>query len=205
MRRKGGVLAIVILGLAACELPYQASVSPEAPRLGKYTSAEIEEQAMKLLVQLEVDPDHRHELVGRVREYLANPSFSPSIDSPGVNGVGVFQAGSGAFLVKGGGGSGLVSFAGGNQDVRFGMGEFSIGANVGGQGTTGVLLVVGLEHQEKFPDLYTTIGTGGAIGTTSFKVGTASPERGTHVIQLVESAVGFSGEAGRGKLRITVD
>jgi len=209
MRTQCGVLAILLVGLlvgmTACELPHQRSVSPQAPKLSQYTSAQIEEEAMKLLVQLEVHPDQRQGLLGRLREYLADPLFAPSVDSPGVNGVGVFQASSGAFLVKGGGGGGLVSFAGGNQDVRFKLGEFSIGANIGGQGTTGVLLVVGLDHQEKFPDLYTTIGTGGTIGDTSFKVGTASPERGTHVIQLVESSVGFSGEAGRGKLTITVD
>ena len=205
MGRKGGVLGILLLGLVACELPYQASISPNAPKLRKYTAAEIEEEALKLLLQMEVEPAYRARVVQRVHDYLAQPGFASSLDSPGINAVGGFQAGSGGFIVEGGAGGGLVSFAGGRQGVRFAMTEFSVGANIGGQGKTGVFLVVGLNHPEKFPDLYTTIGSGGAVGDLSFKVETASPERGTHVIQLVESAVGFSGKAGLGKMRITVE
>ena len=199
-----GLLFVFATGLTSCGLPQQKPIPPDAPALEAYTRAEVEEEAAALLIAINVGDELRSRIMARLGELFADPGFAPKIESPGITGVGAFQVGSGGAILMAGAGSGLVSFSGGDQRVRFEVKGFSMGAAVGGENTFGVVLVVGLEHEEKFPDQYQTRGTGGTIAGTSYKVGQAEAKRGHHMLHYVGSGIGLAASAGSGQVTIEV-
>ncbi len=199
-----GYLMFVAIGLGACtSLPPQKPIPSDAPKLATYSKAQIEELAEALLINMNVGDQLRLRIKARLGELLADPGVAAKLDTPGVNAVGAFASVKGGLVVTGVGGDGLVSFAGGRQNVKFDISGFTIGANVGGGKTYGVLLVVGLDHQEKFPDRYKVASTSGTIAETSYMVGRADAERSSHQIHYAGAGIGLSADAGGGFVTLT--
>jgi len=192
-------------GLSACSAPEQRPIPEGAAPLGRHDTAQIKAEAETLLVELKVGEEVRKKAMMLLEEYLAAPNNATRLEAEGVNGVAAFQVGGGGIIVTGGGGEGIVSFAGGSQKVRFEVSGISIGASVGGGSNMGVLLIVGLDHEQRFPDRYTMTGTGGSYGDNTFLVASATAERGPHKLVCVATGIGFGARAGGGKITITVN
>jgi hypothetical protein len=200
------LLLALSLSLAACAgLPEQRPIPAGAPPLGKYTDDEIKAQAAALLSELAVGEDLKRNVLKSLEEYLAAPAARARIEAAGVNGVGAFQTGSGGFFFAGGGGNGIISFAGGAQKARFNVSGFSVGGTVGGGSSFGVVLVKGLDHEERFPDRYWVTMTGGEFADISYKLASGTAERGEHSIACIASGVGFGGSAARGSVTVAME
>ena len=199
MRR---LLPLLVLACAACA-PTQEAI--HTPKLRTYNTTEIMGTAQSLMKRVEIDEEQAFSLTKRLEEMLGDSTTKARLESPGCNGVGVFEFGGGGFIIGGGAGGGLVCFAGGAQLEPFSASEVSIGATVGGDDTHGLFLIFGLEHEERFTDGYTFSGTGGTMAQTSFQVGQATPSRGTHVIQYLGSGTGVKADASFGKGELVLD
>jgi hypothetical protein len=193
----------LVASLVACKGPEQAEIK-SAP-LKTFSEAEIKGTAKALLAKKGVGEEESFGLQKRLEEMLADPETKKRMESPGCNAVGVFQFGSGGLLIAGGAGSGLVSFAGGSGMEPFSARAMSVGAIVGGENAYGVLLVFGLQHEERFTDSYRFEGTGGTLAQTSYRVGQAKPKNGTHVIQYMGHGTGVSGSAAVAQGRLVLD
>lgn len=196
------VLLALSLSLLACAPTQQ---KPETPELTTYTEEQIHSETDALMQAFAIPDEMASHLRQRLAELLADDLTQKRLETIGCNAVGVFEFGQGGFIIAGGSGGGLVSFSGGAQAAKFTASEVSIGATVGGENTHGLLLVFGLAHQERFTDGYTFQGTGGTIATTSFEVGQAVSDRGTHIVQYVGTGTGAMGDAsfGTGQLVLT--
>lgn len=192
MKIRYAVLPLALLAVG-CSSPQQKDV--ESSPLGTYAVEEISPLADKMLKEIKLGDSVRGDVLVRLKEMLADPEFAPKLTDPGVNAVGVFQFGSGGLVLSGGAGSGLISFADGSQSVPFDTQAFAMGFTAGGQNTFGVLVVTGLDHEEKFTDGYNFTGHGGTVGETSYRMGNAKPDRGTHEVQFCGSGIGVGGSA----------
>ena len=95
-----GLLFVCATGLTSCSLPQQKPIPPDAPALGAYTQAQVEEEAEALLIAINVGDEIRPRIMARLGELFADPGFAPKIDSPGISGVGAFQVGSGGAMLR---------------------------------------------------------------------------------------------------------
>lgn len=191
------LLPALALGLVACKSPEQKPVDRQnQAKLGVYTKDEITTHAKALLAEMKVGNEVEVKVMNRLGELLADPNFAPKLEKPGVNAVGAFVYGGGGVVIRAGGGTLLMDFAGGGQKAEFDAKGWSVGASVGGDNNYGVVLMVGLEYEEAFPDNYRLQGTGGSLAESGYLVGNGTPERtNPHSMHFVGTTIGFSGTA----------
>lgn len=196
---------ILTLTLAAvlqsgCAAPFQAA--PDGPALKPIPLARIETLAGEQLDLLGVGRGERARALSNLRGALADPEVAAQIRGYGVTAVGALRSGGGGALFGGTSGYGRVAFAGRTPSRTLALDGWSFGAQLGGAEVLGVVLVLGLEHDEQLADTYGMRSTGGAFVTTGYVYTVARADRGGHELHIVGTGTGFGGSAAVGQLRI---
>lgn len=197
---------LFVLGAAATA----AAVATTAPRLSwaadleKFDKAGIKRQAAAMLEKHGVEPDKASEIKGKVDKVLKRRWSE--LDSEGVMGVGAFRMGGGGLLIKVTKGDGVMSFAD-DKTVNYTMKSTGIGANIGGAGMWGVMLLVGLKVKKGFGGSYKGSDKGATFAEESTALNVMS-HRGeqahAHDVYFISSSSGALATAGASKFTIAV-
>lgn len=166
----------------------------------RYDAEGIREVVEQLGSQLSLSPTQRVSLREKLDAFLVSDEFAPVMAAAGVQAVGVYRWGEGGVVVKIARGDGKIRFANVPGDRGFELEFASVGAQVGGSASWGVVLAVGLPTLEAIEGSYT-----GAVASAT------AIEENTGAVRLVHKdakselyfvgiAAGLSANAGEGKL-----
>jgi hypothetical protein len=199
--------SIVLLALlAACHerVSPRTDVPAEdlAPLSSRYDADAIRTQVAELSSKLAIDGPARVELREKLDALLANPSFLAEMSGRGVQAVGIYRWGEGGLVVKIARGDGTVRFAGQARDRHFDLEYASVGAQVGGSASWGVVLGLGLPSVEGIEGSF----TGDVASATAIdeNAGTFTLSHGDRQLWFVGVAEGLSANAGEGKLKLAL-
>jgi hypothetical protein len=190
-----------LLVLAACSSGPPRDV-PAGPALGRYTDAQVVEEAKSLTTAYGMPEDRRREILAELDRLLADKEFSAIVKEKGISGVCAYSSGSGGLLIAGGGAKGLASFAGGGTAVPFRASATAIGAYAGGQASWGIGVVVGLAHEAWFPGEYDGTSVASTAVETSLAGARYTSEWHDHTMRVVAAGVGLMAAAGHVELTV---
>ena len=189
-------LSLPVLLLGACATPPPPRAPESGPRieLGALELA-LEEQASAL----KLDSVATVRLRQAVESLLRDPSFRHDAEQYTINAVGWFQMGEGGAVVKFADGRGAV----GAEQRPFNLRAWTVGAQIGGSASRGVLVVIGLEHESNFVGDYVAEGTRATAVTESTRkpLLLRSKAQG-HLVYVVDVSTGLSADAGVGRVRV---
>lgn len=197
---------LFVLGAAASA----AAVATTVPRLSwaadleKFDKAGIKRQAAAMLKKHGVEPDKASEIKDKVDKVLKRRWND--LDSKGVMGVGAFRMGGGGLLIKVTKGDGVMSFAD-DKTVNYTMKSTGIGANIGGAGMWGVMLLVGLKVKKGFGGSYKGSDKGATFAEESTALNVMrhrGEEAHAHDVYFISSSSGALAGAGASKFTIAV-
>lgn len=196
----------IFTALAGCheDVTPRTQVPPGdlVPMTARYDADAIRAQVAELSGKLAIDGPAQVELREKLDKLLANPTFIGQMTERGVQAVGVYRWGEGGLVVKIARGDGTVRFAGASTDRRFDLECTSVGAQVGGSASWGVVLALGLPSIEGFEGSF----TGDVANATAIdeSTGTFTLAKGDRHLWFVGVAEGLSANAGEGKLTLAL-
>lgn len=205
MRRYVAAASIFAV-LAACHEDVtprtQVPATDLAPMTARYDAEAIRKHVAELSTKLAIDGPAQVELREKLDKLLADPTFVGEMNERGVQAVGVYRWGEGGLVVKIARGDGTVRFAGESTDRRFDLEYTSVGAQVGGSASWGVVLALGLPSIEGFEGSF----TGDVANATAIdeSAGTFTLTKGERHLWFVGVAEGLSANAGEGKLTLAL-
>lgn len=166
----------------------------------RYDAAAIRQQVDELVGTIAISPTHRVELVERLDAFLASPKFAAVHASAGVQAVGVYRLGEGGVVVKIARGDGTMRFAGVPGNHEFELRYTSVGAQVGGSASWGVVLATGLRSLDQVDGTYNgAVASATAIEESAGAV-RMSHKRDHHNLYLVGIGAGLSANAAEAQL-----
>lgn len=176
------------------------TTGPRTTITARYDAAGIRQAVDELSGKLSISPTQKVELREKLDAFLASEKFTGVMAGNGVQAVGVYRAGEGGLVVKIARGDGTIRFAGVGGERAFELESTSIGAQVGGSATWGVVLATGLPALEQIDGTYTgAVASATAIEETAGAVRMIH-KRDRHELYFVGVAAGLSANAGEGKL-----
>lgn len=197
------MLLAALLPVACDKDAAPSSPPPGAPRTalaGRFDAAAIRQQVDELTGKLSLSPTQKVELDEKLDKFLASPDFAAVLARSGVQGVGVYRSGEGGLVVKIARGNGTMRFAGIAGDRGFELESTSIGAQVGGSASWGVVLAAGLPALEQIDGTYTgSVASATAIEESAGAVRMVH-KRDKHELYFVGIGAGLSANAAEGKL-----
>ncbi|MGB1012970.1 MAG: hypothetical protein ACPG4T_02465 [Nannocystaceae bacterium] len=212
--RRSFILGAGATALGACALGSNfltgaAHAATAIPNLKRISSNEVEALAEDLGAALGITVGKRQEVGRRLRKFLWGSRFQRVLESPGVTGVAAFRMGSGGLFVRHARGKGLVAFGDETFATQFKFSSTTVGAHLGGSGTWGVMLIVGLREAPGFGGQYRTNMRGATAAEASRDLAVmhrhkALDSRHVHDVYFVGASHGLSADAGAGGLRIRV-
>lgn len=186
-------------------------LAPGRAAAGGYSDKAILATVQALAKKKEMPKDKVNQLVGNLKASFKDAWFKKARKAKAVDGVLVFRAGEGGFLVKFMKGDGLVSFKGGRQAGPVLLKSWSAGAQVGGSAMWGVALVMGLGQPADFGGDYTgnqSGATGGdASAANAVVLSLSEDEEGKqpHDLYILYAARGLSAGVAGAKMTVTPD
>lgn len=203
--RRIALRALLLAALpVACDKDTAPSTPPAgAPRTaiaGHFDAAAIRQQVNELTGKLSISPTQKVELDEKLETFLASKDFAGVLARSGVQGVGVYRSGEGGLVVKIARGNGTMRFAGIAGERSFELESTSIGAQVGGSASWGVVLATGLPALEQVDGTYTgSVASATAIEESAGAVRMVH-KRDKHELYFVGIGAGLSANAGESKL-----
>lgn len=196
----------VCLTLASCIAACGPNVAPRtyvpaadlAAISGRFDDAAIRAQVDDLSGKLSIDGPEQVVLREKLAALLEQPAFVAAMRERGVQAVGVYHWGEGGLVVKLARGSGTIRFAGVAGERSFDLEYTSIGAQVGGSASWGVVLALGLSSVEAIEGSYTgDVASATAIDQSA---GVMRLDHQGRSLYFVGVAEGLSANAGGGKM-----
>jgi hypothetical protein len=197
------ILFAAVLPIACDKDTAPSTPPPGAPRTalaGQFDPAAIRQQVDELTGKLSISPTQKVELDEKLEAFLASKDFAAVLARSGVQGVGVYRSGEGGLVVKIARGNGTMRFAGIAGERSFELEATSIGAQVGGSASWGVVLATGLPALEQVDGTYTgSVASATAIEESAGAVRMVH-KRDKHELYFVGIGAGLSANAGESKL-----
>jgi hypothetical protein len=200
MKRSSVLVALLVLAACASGPPRDV---PAGSALGRFTDAEVVEQAKALTTAAGLPEDRRSNVLTDLDRLLADKDFQAEIKDKGITGVCAYSSGSGGLLIGGGSGKGVASFAGGGTAVPFEANSIAIGGVIGGQASWGIGLLIGLAHEAWFPGEYDGSFTSSTAAVASVGGAKLKSEWHDHSVRTVVTGVGLAANAGHLDVTIT--
>jgi len=201
--------ALLLTTLLACacghgspppRAPSGASGATQTAISARLDAATIRTNVQELSTRLSISATQRVELREKLDALLASPDFAAVLAHTGVQAVGVYRYGEGGLVVKIARGDGTIRFAGIEADRSFELESTSIGAQVGGSASWGVVLASGLPAVEQIDGTY----RGAVASATAIEQSTGAlrmtHRSAGHTLYFVGVAAGLSANAGENKL-----
>ena len=197
------LLLAALLPIACTTTTAPTTAAPAAGNTAitaRYDQAAIRKQVDELGNTLGISATQRAELREKLDALLASAKFAAILARQGVQGVGVYRSGEGGLVVKIARGDGTIRFAGLANDRTFEIKSTSVGAQVGGSASWGVVLATGLPAVESIDGTY----TGEVASATAIEQSAGATrmihKRDRHELYFVGVAAGLSANAGESKL-----
>lgn len=197
------VIAALVLAASCGGEPRRKTATPSAattPIHDRYDAAAIRAALAELAGTLAISPTQRVALREKLDAFLASPKFAAVHAAAGVQAVGVYRLGEGGVVVKIARGDGTMRFAGVQGDREFALRYTSVGAQVGGSASWGVVLATGLRSIDQVEGTY----EGAVASATAIEESAGAVRMGHkgdhHNIYLVSIGAGLSANAGEAKL-----
>lgn len=195
------VLSFVLAALAcrpAVAPRTQVPAADLAPLTERFDAAAIRTHVEALSGKLSIDGPEQVVLREKLDGLLAQPAFVTAMHDRGVQAVGVYHWGEGGLVVKLARGSGTVRFAGVPGDRGIELEYTSVGAQIGGSASWGVVLALGLSSVEAIEGSYTgDVASATAIDQST---GVLRLDHQGRSLYFVGVAEGLSANAGGGKM-----
>lgn len=180
---------------------------PPAPTVAgdAYTRPQIRGEVEDLLRGLDLSPTRRVELLDRLDAFLASREFADAVQRAPVRAVGVYHWGESGVVVKIARGDGSVRFVGDEQTRRIRLKYTSLGAQIGGSASWGVLLATGLPTLAALEGTYVgEIRSATALGESTGTLRMAHRRSG-HRVYFVGVAAGLSANAADSEMVLAFD
>jgi lipid-binding SYLF domain-containing protein len=196
-------MAIVTVALAATLF-----VGPAAAA-DRYDVGQIQYLTKSMGEKIDLPVEDLRNLMVSLDMAVKNDWFAAQMKNGRCDGVFVFSAGKGGFVVSYMEGDGLVSFAGGRQNGPITLKSWSIGAQAGGEALWGVGLIMNLRKTADFGGEYrgkAQSATAGEASTYNWQVYYKSEDAGglkAHQIFLLQQGKGFNAGVAAEKINIT--
>ncbi len=206
MRRVFSVALALLTVVPACndEVTPRTTVPPGdlAPLAERFDAAAIRTQVEQLSSKLDIDGPAQVELREKLDALLHDEGFTKELETRGVQAVGVYRWGEGGLVVKIARGDGTVRFAGAPGERRFDLELTSVGAQIGGSASWGVVLALGLPSVEGIEGTF----KGDVASATAIDESTGAIElsHGERRLFFVGVAEGLSANAGGAKLTLAL-
>lgn len=180
---------------------------PPAPEVSgaAYTTSQIRPEIEGLLQSRDIDAVRRVELLERLDAFLASADFVAASQRTPVRAVGVYHWAEGGVVVKIARGDGSVRFVGEPSAHRIRLKYTSVGAQIGGSASWGVLLAMSLPDLAALEGTYVgEVRSATALDESAGTLRMVHRTRG-HRVDFVGVAAGLSADAGESELVIAFE
>jgi hypothetical protein len=196
-RRLVAITFSSLLGMSCTTPP--APRAPQNPDTPPIALSELEPVLEQQAAKLGLDEVASLKLKRAIEKLVRDPEFRRDAEQYTVNAVGWFQMGEGGAVVKYADGSGAV----GSEQRPFRLRAWSVGAQIGGSASRGVLVVLGLEHASNFAGDYSAERARATAVTESASMPLQLRNRTHgHLVYVVDVSAGLSAAAGIGRVRV---